>query len=111
MITNSECIIYHRAYDPATRGTSWTKTVVDECWWFKDSKSVITTNGFEVQDTTTVRIPDTSHSIAKGDYLLKGSDGPAITTAKDLVGAGEYFEVLGANYNLFGDNPHIKVVG
>lgn len=61
-------------------------------------------------DTFVIRIPDTTISIKKDDYLVKGICDIDITTAKDLKGT-ECCKVTSANYNTYGANPHIKVGG
>ena len=62
------------------------------------------------KDTFVIRIPDTTISIKKDDYLVKGICDIDMTTAKDLKGT-ECCKVTSANYNTFGANPHIKVGG
>ena len=61
-------------------------------------------------DTYTVRIPDTSVEIKKDDYLVKGDCKVDMQTIKDLDGLDKT-RITSANYNTFGGNPHIKVVG
>lgn len=73
-------------------------------------KSSITTNGLKQDDTYTVRIPDVSMEIKKDDYLVKGECKMEMQTVKDLA-RYDKFKVTSANYNIFGANPHIKVVG
>ena len=58
----------------------------------------------------TVRIPDVSVEIQKGDYLVKGDCNVEMVTVKSLSGVS-HFCVTGVNYNTFGSNPHVKVVG
>ena len=47
---------------------------------------------------------------SRDDYLVRGRGPKTIQTVRDIAGF-EYFKVTSANYNRFGSNPHIKVVG
>lgn len=89
---------------------TWKRQYVKECWWFEDTKSSVTTDGLKSADVLKVRIPDMSVVVKKGDYILKGMCKVNMTTIKDLA-EYDYFKVTSANYNTFGDEPHIKVVG
>lgn len=109
MITNADCTVYRRIRGNSSDGDSWEREYIPEVWWFENTKSSITSNGLKSADVLTVRIPDTSVQVKKGDYIVKGDCGVSMETVKDLSGY-EYFCVTGANYNTFGDNPHIKVV-
>lgn len=109
MITNSDCTIYSRDYNSSSNSDSWTKTYIPECWWFFNTRSSITTEGLKTGDVLTVRIPDVSIKIRKGDVLVKGCCQTDIDTLKDLTRC-DYYKVVTANYNTYGDNPHIKVV-
>lgn len=108
MITNSDCTIYSR--NPSSGEDTWTKQYVSACWWFLETKSSVTTDGLKSADMLAVRIEDLSVLVKKGDYIVKGDCPVEMKTIKDLSGY-EYFKVTTANYNRFGDNPHIKVVG
>ena len=90
MITNTDLTIYHREYDPKMRVDVWTR--------------------FYVSDITTIRIPDISKVVVKDDYIVKGACSVEMQTVKDLKET-DYVKVTSANYNRFGNNPHIKVVG
>lgn len=109
MLINSDCTIYSRIPDPSTGCDKWQRQYVEECWWFLNTKSEITENGLRTADILTVRIPDLSVIVKKGDYILKGNCEIEMQTVKDLP-EGQYFKVTGANYNSFGGEPHIKVV-
>lgn len=108
MLTNSDCTIYRRIRNPSDSADTWERVYVKEVWWFKAAKSQITTEGLKTADVLTVRIPNTSVKIKKGDYILKGNISVAMNSVKDLAGF-EYYCVTGANYNTFGSEPHIKV--
>lgn len=110
MSTNSDCTIYTRIRGNSLSGDTWKRQYVRECWWFEDTKSSITTEGLKSADVLTVRIPDLSVKVKKGDYIIKGRSNVTIQTVADLP-EDECFEVTSANYNRFGMNPHIKVVG
>ena len=58
----------------------------------------------------TIRIPDISKVVVKDDYIVKGACSIEMQTVKDLKET-DYVKVTSANYNRFGNNPHIKVVG
>lgn len=75
-----------------------------------DTQSAVTTEGLKSADVLSVRIPDTTVVIKKDDYIVKGGCTAEMRTIKDLE-SYEYYKVTKANYNTFGDNPHIKVVG
>lgn len=108
-LTNSDCTIYSRNRDPSNDYDTWTRIYIPECWWYENTKSSVTTEGLKSGDVLTVRIFDLSVQVKKGDILIKGNCPEEIQTVKDLA-AYEYFKVTTANYNSFGDNPHIKVV-
>lgn len=110
MLTNSDCTIYRRIHDPSIDCDTWEKQYVPKCWWFVSPKSTITTEGLKSADVLTVRIPDLSVKVKKGDVILQGECDVDMKTLKDLSGL-EYFKVTSANHIHFGLNPHIKVVG
>lgn len=110
MISNSDITVYHREYDPKSRLDIWARRYIPEVWWYKVEKSTVTTDGLKQADVITIRIPDTSVVIAKDDYIVKGKCTVKMQTVKDLNGT-DYVKVTSANYNQFGNNPHIKVVG
>lgn len=108
MLINSDCTIYSRI--PSGDYDEWKKTYVEECWWYEAAKSDITTNGLKSADVLIVRIPDMTVAIRKGDIIIKGDCGIEMKTIKD-ISKHKYFVVTSANYNNFGSNKHIKVVG
>lgn len=110
MITNSDCTVYHRIRNHSESKDTWERQYVPKCWWFETTKAAITTSGLKAADVVTVRIPDLSIRAKKGDYIVQGNCPVEMETVKDLSGI-EHFAVTGANYNRFGDEPHIKVVG
>lgn len=110
MLTNTDATIYHRQYDPETRLDQWEREYIPEVWWYKNEKSQITTDGLKQADAYAVRIPDTSVEIKKDDYLVKGDCKVDMQTIKDLDGLDKT-RITSANYNTFGGNTHIKVVG
>lgn len=110
MLTNTDITIYNREYDPETRLDSWRRVYVPEAWWYKNEKASITTDGLKSADVYTIRIPDTSITLKKDDYIVKGNCNVAMETVKDLDGL-EKTRVTSVNYNTFGGNPHIKAAG
>lgn len=110
MLTNTDITIYNREYDPETRLDNWRRVYVPEAWWYKNEKASITTDGLKSADVYTIRIPDTSITLKKDDYIVKGNCNVVMETVKDLDGL-EKTRVTSVNYNTFGGNPHIKVVG
>ena len=110
MITNTDITIYSRVCDPLTRLDKWKKIYVSAAWWYKNEKASITTDGLKSADVYTVRIPDTSIELKKDDYIVKGNSPVEMQTVKDLSGI-EFAKITSVNRNLFGGNPHIKVVG
>ena len=110
MITNTDLTIYHREYDPKMRVDVWTRFYVSEAWWFTAEKATLTTDGLMQADITTIRIPDISKVVVKDDYIVKGACSVEMQTVKDLKET-DYVKVTSANYNRFGNNPHIKVAG
>lgn len=107
MLTNSDCTIYTRI--KSSDCDSWMRQYIPECWWFCNAKSSVTTEGLKSADVLTVRIEDLSIVVKKDDVLVKGNCPVEMETVKDLDGY-RYFKATSANYNYFGDNPHIKVV-
>lgn len=108
MLTNMDCTIYSRIQNGDF--DAWEKQYVPKCWWFVENKASVTTEGLKTADVLKLRIPDLSVLVKKGDYIVKGDCPVDMQTVKDLKGL-EYFLVTTANYNVFGSNPHIKVVG
>lgn len=49
-------------------------------------------------------------TVKKDDYIVKGGCQVEMNTIKDLK-SYEYYKVTKANYNMFGESKHIKVVG
>nr|DAZ69357.1 MAG TPA: hypothetical protein [Caudoviricetes sp.] len=110
MVTNTDITVFSRVYDTESRTDKWNRTYVEEAWWFKKEQSDITAEGRKNQDVITIRILDTSVSVKKDDYIVKGACNINMQTVKDLE-LLEKTRVTSANYNAFGGNPHIKVVG
>lgn len=110
MIVNTDITIYHRKYDSDQRLDAWEMEYVPEAWWHTAEKSNVTTDGLKQADVTTIRIPDISVDVKKDDYIVKGQCFTKITSVKDLAGSC-FVKVTSANYNVYGGNPHIKVVG
>lgn len=110
MLTNTDITIFHRVYDPKTRLDAWKMIYVPGAWWFKKEQSTITTDGRKNADVYTIRIPNTNIALEKDDYIVKGICRVKMQTVKDLEGI-EKVKITSANYNTFGGNPHIKVVG
>lgn len=110
MITNASATLYSRIYNKDKRMDEWKKTLIEKVWWHESEASSITSEGLKRADTFVIRIPDTSISVKKDDYLVKGECEIDMTTVKDLKGE-QYCKVTSANYNIFGSNPHIKVGG
>lgn len=111
MLTNADATIYHRVRNNA--GDEWKKEYVPAVWWHEGIIAGITKEGLKtangLTNVLTVRIPDLSVDVRKGDYIVAGACDIEIETVKDLKEVG-YYCVTGANYNRFGSNPHIKVV-
>lgn len=110
MLTNTDMTLYHREYNPSTRFDEWRRTYLPTGWWYENEQSAVTSEGLQVADAFIIRIPDTSVVIKKDDYLVYGNCRKKIQTVKDLEGT-EHCKVTSANYNRFGDMPHIKVGG
>ena len=110
MLTNNDITIYNRQYDPETGLDRWIRVYVPDAWWYKNEKASVTTEGLKSADVYTIRIPDISIVLKKDDYVVKGDCCVEMETVKDLEGL-EKTKVTSVNYNMFGDNPHIKVVG
>ena len=108
VLTNSDCTVYHRVRIPD--GHTWKRRYIPAVWWHEETKSSITTEGLKTADVLKARIPDISVLIKKDDIIIKGNVNVEIGTIKDLSGV-HYYKVETANYNQFGSNPHIKVVG
>lgn len=110
MLTNTDVTIYSRKYDKACGFDKWVKTYVPAAWWFKEEKSTLTPEGRVNADVYIIRIPNTKISVKKDDYIVRGNCNIKMETVKDLENV-EKMRVTSANYNVFGDSPHIKVVG
>lgn len=110
MIINTGITIYHREHGQGDQLDVWTRVYLPEAWWFESQKSSVTNDGLQVADVTTIRIPDTSATVKKDDYIVKGNCDAAMGTVKDL-GGFQKVRVTASNYNMFGGNPHIRVVG
>ena len=110
MLTNTDVTVFNRTYDSESRTDKWTRVYVPEAWWFKKEQSSIAAEGRKNQDVITIRIPDTSVLVKKDDYIVKGECNINMQTVKEIDGF-EKVRVTSANYNAFGCNPHIKMVG
>lgn len=110
MLTNTDITIYRRKYNPSTRLDEWERSYIPAAWWHKAEQSSVTTDGLKTADVYTVRIPGTDVKLQKGDIIVKGDCPVQMQTVKDLEGT-EHCKVTSANYNTFGDNPHIKAGG
>ena len=109
MLTNSDCTIYSRIYDPVNGYDVLKKQYVSKCWWFEEAKGSVTKNGLESKDRLIVRIPELFIDIKKDDIIVKGKCDVSADTIKDFAGH-EFFKVTAVNYNMFGECQHIKVV-
>ena len=110
MLINSDCTVYNRIRVAGSSEFQWKRQYIPQCWWFVETKSNVTTEGLKSADVLKLRIPDLTVSVKKDDILVKGNCAVEMQTMKDLAGY-EYFKAVTANYNQFGDSPHIKVVG
>lgn len=110
MLTNTDATLYHRVYDSDSRTDIWNRIYIPEVWWHQESKSNVTSEGLQVADAYTIRIPDVSIEIKKDDYLIKRNCEKEIKTVKDFPDC-EKCRVVGVNYNRIGNEPHVKVVG
>lgn len=110
MLTNTGITVYSRNYNKAFRRDEWEKTYIPKAWWFKEEKSTLTAEGRINADVCKIRIPGTGAIIKKDDYIVRGNRNMKMETVKDLENV-EKVRVTSVNYNTFGDNPHIKVVG
>lgn len=110
MLTNTGITIYNRNYSKAFGHDEWEKIYIPKAWWFKEEKSTLTAEGRINADVYTIRIPGTDAVIKKDDYIVRGNCNIKMETVKDLENV-EKVRVTSVNYNTFGDNPHIKVVG
>lgn len=110
MLTNTDATLYRREYNPSTRYDEWERTYIPKAWWFKNEQSSVTADGRKSADVFTIRIPDIAMKVKKGDYVVRGNCTVEIQTVKELEKL-DCCQVTSANYNQFGENPHIKVVG
>lgn len=110
MLTNTDATLYSRKYDPSARLDAWERVYLPAVWWHKSEQSSVTTDGLKTADVYTIRIPDTGVEVKKDDYIVRGNCPVKMQTVKDLEGT-ERCRVTAANYNSFGDSPHIKVGG
>lgn len=110
VLVNTDLTVYNRSYDTESKQDTWRKQYVPEAWKYKSEQSSLSSEGRNSADVYTIRIPDTSVTVKKGDCIVFGNCDRDISTIKDLRGL-EYVKVSAANYNTFGNNPHIKVTG
>lgn len=110
MLTNSDCTIYSRICTDGSSESQWRRQYVPECWWFVETKSSITNEGLKSADILHLRIQNLGVKLKKDDILVKGNCTVNVQTVKDLADH-KYFKATTVNYNQFGENPHIKVVG
>lgn len=114
MITNTDATLYHRIRGKCKEGDIWQRVYIPAVWWYENIGSNITTNGMRTANgaanVLTVRFPDVTVEVQKDDYLVKGDCDVEMITVKSLSGIPHYC-VTGVNYNMFGSNPHVKVVG
>lgn len=110
MLSNTDLTLYRREYDPSTRLDIWEREYIPSAWWFESQASSVDADGMHSADVYTIRIPDISIKLKKEDYLVKGKVDLDMKVPSDLAGF-THCKVIAANYNTFGENPHIKVVG
>ena len=109
MLNNASCTIYHRTFSPSDGNDVFERIYVPQCWWYLQNKSVISNGGMSESSVLTVRISNMEVEVKKGDYIVKGECPVEMVTVKDLK-EHDHYKVTMANYNEFGDAPHIKVV-
>lgn len=110
MLTNTDATLYSRKYNPSARLDEWERVYLPAVWWHKSEQSSVTADGLKTADVYTIRIPDICVEVKKDDYIVRGNCLVKMKTVKDLEGT-EHCLVTAANYNRFGDSPHIKVGG
>ena len=74
MLTNADVTVYHRVRSPS--GDKWERKYLPAVWLYKNIIAGITTNGLKtangLTNVLTVRIPDISVELKKGDYVVEG---------------------------------------
>lgn len=88
MLTNADCTIYHKTYDPLTRLDRWERTQYRGVNWYAKQAATVGENGLMAADTLTVRIPATASNSAPaavGDIIVRGMLDKGITQLKELA--------------------------
>lgn len=101
MITNGDCTIYNRHYNPATRLDEWRRTPVTGVNWYAMQAATVGDNGLRTADVYVVRIPagnappgyqapdsydGTGWTLQTGDVLVRGIVADEIAKATDVTG-------------------------
>lgn len=88
MLTNADCTLYHKVYDPASRLDRWTRKVIRNVNWHAKRKVSIGKNGLNAANTFVVQIPVQSvpdgFEASVGDVIVKGILELDITQVKEL---------------------------
>lgn len=85
MITNADCTIYHKIYNPETRLDEWEPSQHQGVNWYGKQAVSVGDSGLNTADSYIVRIPTESCiSVTKGDVVVKGLVQDAITSPSQL---------------------------
>ena len=99
MIKNADITLYHKEYDPDTRGDQWGFTQYPEVSWYGGQAVSVGENGLNTADKYTVRIFTKDAVKAEaGDIVVKGMISIPITSASQLK-AYEKFTVTSVQDN------------
>lgn len=101
MLTNADCTIYHKTYDPITRLDRWERTQYRGVNWYAKQAATVGENGLMAADTLTIRIsaaePDAVPATV-GDIIVRGLLGTDITQPKEL-GTYEHYTITAVRDN------------
>ena len=85
MITNADCTIYHKTYNPATRLDDWKAFRYQGVNWYGKQAVSVGDSGLNTADSYVVRIPTERHiPVTKGDVVVKGLVQDDITSPSQL---------------------------
>lgn len=115
MLTNADCTIYHKTYDPITRLDRWERTQYRGVNWYAKQAATVGENGLMAADMLTVRIPVTTSSSAPaavGDIIVHGLLDTDITQPKEL-NANEHYTITAVRDNRRGSlfSQHWRIEG
>lgn len=71
---DSTITLYNKYIDPLTQETTWTRTVIGNCFWKNDSNNITVGDTVISASSTICRIPEQDNFLIRYDWCNKPSD-------------------------------------